>query len=82
MLWSYLKKKVRARKAKNKNELWEYVQEEWYKIPPEFCNKLVKNYRSRLQKVIDAKGLEPVIGMSPDDLTVIPNLSQIKFGPT
>ena len=51
-----LKQKVRERQPKNKNHLWEVVQDEWYKIPPSYCYNLVKNYKSRLQQVIAAKG--------------------------
>lgn len=55
-LWMELKRRVHARKPTNLKDLFAYCQEEWSKIPPEFCNNLVTNYKNRLAAVKAAKG--------------------------
>ena len=55
-MWDYLKTRVRARKPKNKAELWQYAQEEWDKIPQSYCQKLVESMPGRCEKVILANG--------------------------
>uniref|UniRef100_A0A803KDU4 Transposase n=1 Tax=Xenopus tropicalis TaxID=8364 RepID=A0A803KDU4_XENTR len=56
MLWHDLKKAVHARKPSNKAELQQFCKDEWAKIPPERCKRLVASYRKRLIAVIAAKG--------------------------
>uniref|UniRef100_A0A3B3DJG5 Transposase n=1 Tax=Oryzias melastigma TaxID=30732 RepID=A0A3B3DJG5_ORYME len=56
MLWYDLKKVVHARKPSNKAELQQFCKDEWAKIPPERCKRLVASYRKRLIVVIAAKG--------------------------
>uniref|UniRef100_A0AAY4AL84 Tc1-like transposase DDE domain-containing protein n=1 Tax=Denticeps clupeoides TaxID=299321 RepID=A0AAY4AL84_9TELE len=41
MLWHDLKKAVHARKPSNKAELQQFCKDEWAKIPPERCKRLV-----------------------------------------
>uniref|UniRef100_A0A6I8RMZ2 SWI/SNF-related, matrix-associated, actin-dependent regulator of chromatin, subfamily a, member 1 n=1 Tax=Xenopus tropicalis TaxID=8364 RepID=A0A6I8RMZ2_XENTR len=48
MLWHDLKKAVHARKPSNKAELQQFCKDEWAKIPPERCKRLVASYRKRL----------------------------------
>lgn len=55
-LWSELKKRVHLRKPANLKELEQFCHEEWGKIPPEYCRKLVHGYTRRLDAVITAKG--------------------------
>ena len=55
-MWDYLKTRVKARKPKNKAELWQYAQEEWAKIPQSYCQKLVESMPGRCEKVIAANG--------------------------
>ena len=55
-MWDYLKDRARARKPKNREELWKYAQEEWDKIPQSYCAKLVDSMPKRCQEVIAAKG--------------------------
>src|SRR5882724_10080021 len=38
------------------HELWDRVVEEWNKIPPEKCHKLIESMPRRIQAVIRAKG--------------------------
>ena len=56
-VWGYLKKKIHERKPKNKDELWQYAQEEWKKIPTDYIRKLCyDNYKNRVKAVIESKG--------------------------
>uniref|UniRef100_A0A803JJL8 Tc1-like transposase DDE domain-containing protein n=1 Tax=Xenopus tropicalis TaxID=8364 RepID=A0A803JJL8_XENTR len=56
-LWRELKlRAVHARKPSNKAELQQFCKDEWAKIPPERCKRLVASYRKRLIGVIAAKG--------------------------
>uniref|UniRef100_A0A8C4X9Y5 Transposase n=1 Tax=Erpetoichthys calabaricus TaxID=27687 RepID=A0A8C4X9Y5_ERPCA len=56
MLWHDLKKAVHARKPSNKAELQQFCKDEWAKIPPERCKRLIASYRKRFIAVIAAKG--------------------------
>ena len=47
-LWGVLKNKIGSFKSKNKQELWEKIQETLYSIPPEVCANLVGSYESPL----------------------------------
>ena len=40
-LWGTIKRAVSARKPANKGDLWQIIQEEWYKITPDQCARLV-----------------------------------------
>ncbi len=57
-LWVYLKRKLQeySKPPKGVHELWERVEEEWNKIPPETCQNLIASMPRRLQAVIRAKG--------------------------
>ena len=55
-LWHRLKVAVHKRSPRNLTELVQFCQEEWKKIPPSACRKLVEGYPKRLTAVIDAKG--------------------------
>lgn len=57
-LWDALEKKIRARKPlpKNKEELWEMLQEEWLNIDIDFFNKLIDSMPRRVAEVIKSKG--------------------------
>ena len=41
-LWAELKKRVRARRPTNLTQLLQLCQEEWAKIHPTYCGKLVE----------------------------------------
>ncbi|KAG2457775.1 TCB1 transposase, partial [Polypterus senegalus] len=56
MLWHDLKKAIHARKPSNKAELQQFCKDEWAKIPPERCKRLIASYRKCLIAVIAAKG--------------------------
>uniref|UniRef100_A0AAZ3S676 Tc1-like transposase DDE domain-containing protein n=1 Tax=Oncorhynchus tshawytscha TaxID=74940 RepID=A0AAZ3S676_ONCTS len=43
-LWAKLKKRVRARRPTNLTQLHQLCQEEWSKIHPTYCGKLVEGY--------------------------------------
>ena len=49
-LWPELKKRVRARRPTNLTQLF-LCQEEWAKIHPTYCGKLVEGYPKRLTQV-------------------------------
>ena len=56
MLWRDLKKVVHARKPSNVAELKQFCKEEWAKIPPQRCERLIASYRKRLIAVVAAEG--------------------------
>ncbi|KAK3527282.1 hypothetical protein QTP86_018605 [Hemibagrus guttatus] len=56
MLWDDLKKVVHARKPSNVAELQQFCKDEWAKIPPQRCNRLIASYGKRLIAVVAAKG--------------------------
>ncbi|KAI3352017.1 hypothetical protein L3Q82_020838, partial [Scortum barcoo] len=47
MLWSDLKRAVHARRPSNMADLKRFCKEEWAKIPPQRCERLITNYRKR-----------------------------------
>jgi len=57
-MWAYLKNQLGKypTRPKSCDELWERVSAEWYKIPVEFCRKLIKGMPRRLKTVYNAKG--------------------------
>ncbi len=56
MLWQDLKLKKTARKPSNVAELKQFCKEEWTKIPPQRCERLIASYCKRLIAVVAAKG--------------------------
>ena len=50
------KKHVRARRPTNLTQLHQLCQEEWAKIHPTYCGKLVEGYPKRLTQVKQFKG--------------------------
>lgn len=55
-LWGILKKKIAGYKPKNKADLWEKVQAEWYNIDPLVCARLVDSMGRRCTEVLKNKG--------------------------
>jgi DDE superfamily endonuclease/Transposase len=57
-LWHELDRKVRSHKLlpKNKDELWQILQEEWYKLEKEIYKNLVNSMPHRIAAVIESKG--------------------------
>ena len=51
-----LKKHVRARRLTNLTQLYQLCQEEWAKIHPVYCGKVVEGYPKRLTQVKQFKG--------------------------
>ncbi len=56
MLWHDLKQSIHARKLSNVAELRQFCKEEWAKIPPQWCERLIASYRKHLNAVVSAKG--------------------------
>ncbi|KAF7650076.1 hypothetical protein LDENG_00131870 [Lucifuga dentata] len=56
MLWHNLKQAVHARKPSNVAELKQFCKEEWAKITPQRCERLIASYRKCLIAVVAAKG--------------------------
>jgi transposase len=54
-LWAELKKHVRARRPTNLTHLHQLCQEEWAKIHPTYCGKLVEGYPKCLTQVKQVK---------------------------
>lgn len=57
-VWSYLDKRLRARKATftSADEMWEMIEKEWYEIPKAYINNLYWSMCSRIKACIAAKG--------------------------
>ena len=55
-LWGELKNRVRARRPTNLTQLHQLCQEEWAKIHPTYCGKLVEGYPKCLTQVKQFKG--------------------------
>ena len=55
-LWAELRKRVRSRRPTNLTQLHQLCQEEWAKIHPTYCGKLVEDYLKRLTQVKQFKG--------------------------
>ena len=55
-VWAELKKCVPARRPTNLTQLHQLCQEEWAKIHPTYCGKLVECYPKRLTQVQQFKG--------------------------
>ena len=56
-LWSIVKEKVSKRSPLSKSNLWEIVEEEWYKIDKSVIIGLFSSMRKRIQMVLKNKGL-------------------------
>ncbi len=56
MLWHDLKQSIHARKPSNVAELKQFCKEEWAKIHPQRCERLIASYRKHLIAVVAAKG--------------------------
>ena len=55
-VWAELKTRVRARRPTNLTHLQQLCQEEWAKIHPTYCGKLVDGYPKHLTQVKQFKG--------------------------
>jgi DDE superfamily endonuclease len=55
-LWAILKQRMRNRKCRNEEELWEYVQEVWYDIPVIELHNLIDSMKRRCHDIIEMKG--------------------------
>ena len=50
-VWAELKKRVRARRPRNLTQLHQLCQEEWARIHPIYCGKLVEGYPKHVTQV-------------------------------
>ena len=55
-VWAELKKCVRTMRPTNLSQLHQLCQEEWAKIHPTYCEKLVEGYPKRLTQIKQFKG--------------------------
>lgn len=55
-LWQIVKKSVKPAKSKNKEELWDRIQQAWYAIPASTCRTLVESMPRRVREVIRNNG--------------------------
>ena len=55
-LWAVLKRQIDARAPKTIEELTKITREEWLKLDPTFCDKLVQSMPNRMQAIVDAEG--------------------------
>ncbi len=56
MLWHDLKQSIHARKPSNVAKLKQFCKEEWARIPPQRCERLIASYHKLLIAVVAAKG--------------------------
>jgi transposase len=56
-LWDVLDRRVRQHHITSQKQLKEILRDEWYKIEPSVCGKLVHSMPNRLKAVIAQKGL-------------------------
>lgn len=56
-LWDVLDRRVRQHHITSQKQLREILREEWYKIEPSVCEKLVHSMQNRLKEVIRQRGL-------------------------
>ncbi len=54
MLWHDLKQSIHDRKPSSVAELKQLCKEEWAKIPPQRCERLIASYRKHLIAVVAA----------------------------
>ena len=57
-MWSEVERRLRSIKEpiKNKNELWERIQNTWNSIEIDVCQKLIHTMPERISDVIKQKG--------------------------
>ena len=57
-VWDYLDRSIRSREVqpRNKEEFWEALQEEWYRIPLTYITKLYLSLPTRVQALKKARG--------------------------
>lgn len=55
-LWSILDRSISDNRCNTKAELWECLQQAWYKLDSSILTKLVESMPRRLHAVIDNKG--------------------------
>jgi len=57
-VWDYVDKRIRRRKVppRNREELWEAIQEEWYKVPSAYIETLYNSIPSRVLALKRSKG--------------------------
>ncbi len=55
-VWNHVKKQIKKNYTmSNVEDIWYAFEEEWNKITPEICEKLIRSMPDRLQAVIDIK---------------------------
>lgn len=55
-LWAILKRRIRKSQVKSKHDLRRVITEEWEKITPDICKRLICSMQRRCEAVIKAKG--------------------------
>lgn len=55
-IWGIIKKKMTPMRHNSVEELWNAVQDEWYKLPRNLCEKIVSSMPKRLQLVKFSRG--------------------------
>ena len=48
-IWKIVGERAQAKNPENKDKLWIYLKEEWEKLTPDFCNKLIGSCSKRMQ---------------------------------
>lgn len=56
-LWDHMKRELKNRPpSKDKDELWEKIQDIWNNIPAEVCLNIVRSMPRRLEQIRKSKG--------------------------
>lgn len=56
-VWKIIGERAQTRNPQNQNHLWDLLKEEWEKITPNFCKKLIQSCSQRCNEVIKNKGM-------------------------
>jgi len=55
-LWGHMKRQLKRRNPNSREDLAEYIRDEWEKIPKSHCTNLIHSLSKRMRDVIEAKG--------------------------
>lgn len=57
-VWDYLEDRIRERDhpPKNLDELWQWIEEEWYIIPDSYISSLYRSMTGRISELVDKDG--------------------------
>ncbi|XP_035226570.1 uncharacterized protein LOC118198897 [Stegodyphus dumicola] len=80
-LWTHLKTRIRERQPKNIDELKRITHEEWDRIDPDFCKKLVESTPDRAEALYKAKEIKEAkyYGITVDSTPDVSHTDQLSI---